>query len=188
MPTSLKPCQHSPQALECCHHCRHCGHHHHHHPPLHWQVVLFRPMIDGLDRASAILPVVSLPLAGFGCWEAFLSAAVACVSCWCLNFGGVNMEHGSFVCKHTPSSGPEILSPPVFLKENWRFYCLLWPAHEPQTLPFPLMHSCLQFDEIFLVRDSFFHLVGEEMGPCMKLGFALRVSLSDQLKSSTHGT
>ena len=47
-------------------------------------------------------------------------------------------------------------------------------------------HLCLQFGEFLLVHDSFFHLVGAEMGPCGGLGLALRWSRADQLRLGAH--
>ena len=47
-------------------------------------------------------------------------------------------------------------------------------------------HLCLQFGEFLLVHDSFFHLVGAEMGPRGGLGLALRWSRADQLRLGAH--
>ena len=47
-------------------------------------------------------------------------------------------------------------------------------------------HLCLQFGEFLLVHDSFFHLVGAEMGPCGGLGLALKWSRADQLRLGAH--
>ena len=47
-------------------------------------------------------------------------------------------------------------------------------------------HLCLQFGEFLLIHDSFFHLLGAEMGACMGLGLALRWSRADQLRLGTH--
>lgn len=47
-------------------------------------------------------------------------------------------------------------------------------------------HLCLQFGEFLLVHDSFFHLVGAEMGPCGGLGLALRGSQADQVRLGAH--
>ena len=47
-------------------------------------------------------------------------------------------------------------------------------------------HLCLQFGEFLLVHDSFFHLVGAEMGLRRGLGLALRWSGADQLRLGAH--
>ena len=48
------------------------------------------------------------------------------------------------------------------------------------------VHLCLQFGEFLLVHDSFFHLVGVEMGPRGDLGLALRWSREDQMRLGAH--
>ena len=47
-------------------------------------------------------------------------------------------------------------------------------------------HLCLQFGQFLLVHDSFFHLVGAEMGPRGGLGLALRWSRADPLRLGAH--
>ena len=48
------------------------------------------------------------------------------------------------------------------------------------------MRLCLPFGEFILVRDSFFHLAGAEVGSPGGLGLVLRGSPADQLKLGAH--
>ena len=72
------------------------------------------------------------------------------------------------------------------------FYHLLQLLCEPRffyhtSSPFPTnAHLCQQFGEFLPVRNCFFHLVGEEAGPCRGLRLAFRGSWADQMTISVH--
>lgn len=97
----------------------------------------------------------------------------------CLDLRVLKVEHSSLLCKHILSSAPEILLLLAFKRRTevfivccgcpMSYFCLSMSS-------WFLSHSAhlgLHLGDFFLVRDSFFHFVREEMGPRRELGIVL---------------
>ena len=88
------------------------------------------------------------------------------------------MDHFPWFVNIVASSIPEILFTPTSLERTE-----VLSANSSFSTN---AHLKLQFREFLLVHDSFFHLVGAEMGPCGGLGLALRGSQADQVRLGAH--
>lgn len=144
------------------------------------------PSTGGLCRASArLLELVALCAPSW--FKTLWSVSVSSSSQWPVmgpvsaargshTLGFITDDHCSLFVNIVSTSAPEVLFAPNFFKENG-FFIIYRSCSVNHLLsvsrPFPTkVQWGLQFGEFLLVHGSFFHLVGEEMGPRRGLGLA----------------